>query len=141
MNKAQNGNVVKVHYTGKFENGDVFDASAENQPLEFKIGAGMVIAGFDKAVLGMAVGETKTAFIPCEEGYGVRQEEMVFNIERQMLPPDIDLAVGQQLQLSHPQGKFWVNVVNFDDKVVTLDANHPLAGKNLCFDLKLMEIV
>ena len=142
MSKAKNGDKVKVHYTGKFEDGEVFDSSLEREPLEFTIGKGQVISGFEQAVEGMSPGETKTTDIPPEKAYGPRHEEMVTEVEKNRFPADMDPQVGQRLQLRQVDGKtIRVTITNVSESMVTLDANHPLAGKNLTFDIKLVEIV
>ena len=142
MSKAKNGDKVKVHYTGKFKDGEVFDSSLEREPLEFTIGKGQVIPGFEQAVEGMSPGDTKTTDIPPEKAYGPRYEEMVTEVEKNRFPADMDPKVGQRLQLRQADGKIIrVTVTNVSESKVTLDANHPLAGKNLTFDIKLVEIV
>jgi peptidylprolyl isomerase len=142
VSKAKNGDKVKVHYTGKFEDGEVFDSSLEREPLEFTIGKGQVIPGFEQAVEGMSPGDTKTTDIPPEKAYGPRHEEMVTEVEKNRFPADMDPKVGQRLQLRQADGKtIRVTVTNVSESMVTLDANHPLAGKNLTFDIKLIEIV
>lgn len=142
MGKAKNGDKVKVHYTGKFEDGKVFDSSIEREPLEFTIGKGQVIPGFEQAVEGMSPGDTKTTDIPPEKAYGPHHEEMVTAVERNRFPADMDPKVGQRLQLRQADGKtIKVSVTNVSGSKVTLDANHPLAGKNLTFDIQLVEIV
>ena len=142
MSKAKDGDTVKVHYTGKFEDGEVFDTSLEREPLEFTIGKGQVIPGFEKAVEGMSLGDTKTTDITPEKAYGPRHEEMVTTVERNRFPADMDPKVGQRLQLRQADGKtIRVTVTDVSGSKVTLDANHPLAGKNLTFDIKLVEIV
>jgi peptidylprolyl isomerase len=142
VGKAKNGDKVKVHYTGKFEDGKVFDSSIEREPLEFTIGKGQVIPGFEQAVEGMSPGDTKTTDIPPEKAYGPHRKEMVTAVERNRFPADIDPKVGQRLQLRQTDGKtIRVTVTDVSESEVTLDANHPLAGKNLTFDIKLVEIV
>lgn len=142
MSQAQSGDTVRVHYTGKLEDGSVFDSSLKREPLEFQLGQGRVIAGFEKAVVGLAPGETKVVEIPADEGYGQRREEMVVSVNRQDLPPEISPKVGQQLQITQPDGSpVPVRVVEVSDEAIKLDANHPLAGKNLTFELQLLEIV
>lgn len=142
MSKAKNGDKVKVHYTGKFKDGEVFDSSLEREPLEFTIGKGQVIPGFEQAVEGMSPGDIKTTDIPPEKAYGPRHEEMVTEVEKNRFPADMDPKVGQRLQLRQADGKMIrVTVTDVSESRVTLDANHPLAGKNLTFDIKLVEIV
>ncbi|EMR02359.1 FKBP-type peptidyl-prolyl cis-trans isomerase [Cesiribacter andamanensis] len=140
MEKAQKGDRVRVHYTGRLQNGEVFDSSKGREPLEFEIGGGMMIAGFDKAVNGMQVGDQKTVEIPSNEAYGERREEMMINIPRAQVPADITPQVGQQLALNNGGQQVPVTVTEVTDEKVVLDANHPLAGKDLVFDIELVEI-
>lgn len=141
MAQAKHGDTVKVHYTGKLDDGTVFDSSTDRDPLEFTIGAGNIIPGFEKAVVGMAQGESKTEIIPTEQAYGPYMEEMVVTIDRQQMPPEIEPEVGQQLHIQQPDGQLLpVMVTNISNGNVTLDANHPLAGENLTFDIKLVDI-
>ncbi len=150
MAKAKEGDRVRVHYTGRLDDGSVFDASecaedecgCEHGPLEFTLGAGEVIPGFDAGVAGMEVGETKTIHIPVEDAYGERIEEMVAVVPRGDLPKEIKPVVGQQLEVTQEDGQlFQVLVVEVSEESITIDANHPLAGQALNFDLKLVEIL
>lgn len=139
---AKKGDKVKVHYTGKFDDGKVFDTSEERDPLEFTIGSGQVIPGFENGVIGMEVGEEKTIHIPADQAYGQRNEELVQEVPRDRFAQDMKLDIGQGLQLRTKDGHSMVVLVKaFTSETVTLDANHPLAGKDLNFDLKLVEIV
>ncbi|GAB4341291.1 MAG: peptidylprolyl isomerase [Leptolyngbyaceae cyanobacterium] len=141
MPQAKQGDTVKVHYTGKLDDGTVFDSSQEREPLEFTIGTGTIIPGFEQAVIGMSPGESKTEVIPPDRAYGPYLEEMVLQIERQQLPTDLDPEVGQQLQLQHPTGEVIpVIITDVSSSTVTLDANHPLAGEDLTFDIQLVAI-
>ena len=140
MTQAQTGNNVKVHYTGRLDNGQVFDSSAERDPLEFTLGQGQLIPGFEKAVTGMQVGDKKTVTIPAEDAYGTRQEELLFSVERTQLPDHIQPEVGQQLQVSQDGQATVVTVAELTDTTIVLDANHPLAGENLTFDLEVVEV-
>ena len=142
MAQAKKGDTVKVHYTGTLEDGTVFDSSADHKPLEFTIGAGQVIPGFDLAVLDMAIGEVKVSVIPAEEAYGAHSTELVTDVDRERFPADMELELGQQLQvgLADDQQAI-VMVVDISDTVVTLDANHPLAGQDLTFEIELVEIL
>lgn len=141
MAQAKNGDTVKIHYTGKLEDGSTFDTSVDRDPLEFTLGQGEIIPGFEQAVLGMEPGESKSVNIPAEDAYGPHHEELVAQVGRDKLPPDVDVKVGQQLQLQSTDGqRRVVEVTEVTDSHVTLDANHPLAGKDLAFDIKLMEI-
>jgi FKBP-type peptidyl-prolyl cis-trans isomerase 2 len=142
MATAKTGDTVKVHYTGKLDNGDVFDSSANADPLQFTIGAKQMIPAFEEAMIDMAVGEKKTIEIPADGAYGQRSDKMMQTVERGMLPDDIELKVGLQLTAQDPEGQpFVVTVAKFDDENVTLDGNHPLAGEDLTFDVELVEIV
>ncbi|MEY6432574.1 peptidylprolyl isomerase [Thioalkalicoccus limnaeus] len=141
MNEAKQGDTVKVHYTGTLDDGTVFDSSRGNAPLEFTLGAGDVIPGFDSAVTGMAAGDTKTVVIPAAEAYGPRNEEMTQPIPRAAIPDEIELAAGLILHAEAPDGnKLSFTVVEFDDERVLIDGNHPLAGRDLTFALELVEI-
>lgn len=141
MTAAKVGDKVRVHYTGKLNDGTVFDSSAERDPLEFSIGAGQVIPGFEQAVVGMEPGQSKTETIDSNEAYGPYRDEMVAEISRQQIPEDLPLAVGQQLQLQHSSGQVIPVVVTaVGNDTVTLDGNHPLAGKDLIFDIELVEL-
>ena len=141
MTGSQQGDTVKVHYTGKLEDGSVFDSSLQRDPLEFTIGEGQIIPGFEKAVVGMEAGQNKTVQIESAEAYGPRYEEMVQVVERTQIPDDISLEVGAQLQANHPQGgPIILTVTDLSDAEVTLDANHPLAGKDLTFEIELVAL-
>lgn len=141
MQQVKKGDTVKVHYHGKLEDGTTFDSSEGREPLEFEVGSGMVIAGFDDGVTGMQVGEKKTIHIPADEAYGPVQEEMIMEFPRDRFPADMTPEVGMQLNMSNGQGQnFPVVIVDVKDTVVILDANHPLAGKDLVFDLELVAI-
>jgi peptidylprolyl isomerase len=138
---VKQGDKVKIHYTGKLEDGTIFDSSAEREPLEFTVGSGQIIPGFEKAVLEMGQGEKKTINIPSDEAYGPYREEMVMKVEKTQLPPDLKPEVGQQLKMSQPDGSAAVLLVKeIAEKDVTLDANHPLAGKTLIFELELVGV-
>ena len=142
MAQVKEGDTVKVHYTGKLEDGTVFDSSNEREPLEFTIGNGQIISGFEQAVIGMTPGETKTATIPPEEAYGPHREDMTLTVDREQFPEDINPEPGQQLQVQQPDGKAAIVAVSdVSTSTVTLDANHPLAGKPLTFDIRLMDVV
>ena len=141
MSVAKKGDKVKVHYTGKLNDGTVFDSSKDREPLEFELGGGQMIAGFDTAVDGMEVGESKTAVFSSEEGYGEKNDEMVFTVPKDQLPPEIKPEEGQQLSMQHPSGQqIPVVVTKVEDSEIEIDANHPLAGKELEFDIELVEI-
>ena len=137
----ENGQKVKIHYTGTLDDGSQFDSSAGRDPLKFEMGAGMVIPGFEKGVQGMVVGEKKTVHIPSEEAYGERREEMVMEFERVSLPEGMTPEVGMGLQLQGPEGQpipAWITAVG--EEAITIDANHKLAGQALNFELELVEI-
>jgi peptidylprolyl isomerase len=140
--KAKSGDMVKVHYKGSLEDGEVFDTSAGREPLEFTVGSGQVIPGFDEAVIGMGIGESKTKHIPSEEAYGPRRNDLQMQVERAKLPDTLDLKVGAMLGIqSHTGDVTRVTVTDLTDDTVTLDANHPLAGKDLTFEIELVEIL
>ena len=142
MAQAKQGDTVKIHYTGKLEDGTVFDTSRSRHPLQFKLGTGQVIEGFEQAVTGMNVGETKTTTIPMEKAYGPRRDDMIVTMKRDQLPSDVNPAVGQRLELTQENDQnILVTVTNVTDSTITLDANHPLAGKTLTFELELVGIL
>ncbi len=142
MGQVKSGDKIKVHYHGKLISGETFDSSAGREPLEFEVGSGAVIPGFDEGVTGMAVGEKKTVNIPFDEAYGARNPEMVIEMPKDRFPKDLDIEVGMPLGMSDQQGQqFQVTIVEIKEEVVMLDANHPLAGQDLIFDLELVEIV
>jgi FKBP-type peptidyl-prolyl cis-trans isomerase 2 len=141
MAQAAAGNTVKVHYTGKLDDGVQFDSSVGGEPLEFTLGSGGIIPGFENAVLGMATGETKTVRIPSDEAYGPHQPDKVQEVERDKFPADINLEVGRRLQAVAAGGETMdLVIVAVREASVTLDFNHPLAGKDLTFELELVEI-
>lgn len=133
------GTKVKVHYKGTLDDGSVFDSSENRDPLEFQLGTGQVIAGFDAAVSEMDVGGTKTVTIPCAEAYGEYRNEMVLTLEHCQFPEGMNPEVGKSLQLSTPQGPLIAQITDVSDDGVTIDGNHPLAGKDLTFELTLVE--
>ena len=142
MAQAKNGDTVRIHYTGKLNDGTEFDSSSGRDPLEFTLGEGSVIPGFEEAVVGMNAGDKKTIEIASDDAYGTRHEEGVQEIERSTIPDEIELKVGAQLQATAPDGNAMMLVVTaLNDTHVTMDANHPLAGHDLTFDLELVEIV
>lgn len=141
MSEATQGSTVHIHYTGRTEDGTVFDSSADRDPLSFEIGSGRVIPGFESAVEGMQVGEEKTVTIPAAQAYGPRREELIHEVERERLPPDLSPEVGQQLHLRTPEGQtMQVAVVQVGEASIHLDANHPLAGRDLTFDIELVGV-
>ncbi|MBD3162631.1 MAG: peptidylprolyl isomerase [Candidatus Eisenbacteria bacterium] len=142
MAEAKKGDTVKVHYTGKLKDGTVFDTSRDREPLEFKLGEGRIIPGFEKAVLGMSVGEEKTAQVESDEAYGPRTDEMVLTVDREKIPENIEPKVSQPIQIRLSNGETRVaQITHVTESSVTLDANHPLAGLDLTFAIELMEIV
>ena len=142
MATAQTGDTVRVHYTGKLDDGTVFDSSVGGDPIEFVIGDHQVIPGFEDGVTGMILGESKTIVIPFDQAYGAYDDELVLNVPRDQFPDHITPEVGEALQLQQPDGNVITVVISeVSAEAVTLDANHPLAGEDLTFDLQLAEIV
>jgi peptidylprolyl isomerase len=142
MAQAQNGDTVKVHYTGKLEEGMEFDSSANRDPLQFTVGSGQIIPGFEQAVVGMNPGDSKTAKIPADQAYGPHHEELVLVVDRDQIPSHLTPEVGQQLEIRQEDDRtIGVIVTDVSPSSVTLDANHPLAGQDLIFDIQLVEIV
>jgi peptidylprolyl isomerase len=140
--KIKEGDTVKVHYTGKIADGTVFDSSKDREPLEFTIGEGKLIPGFEKAVVGMEVGESNTITIPSGEAYGEKRDDMIVDVERKQIPTDIKPEVGQQLQVQQKDGgAIPVVISEVTDSTVKLDANHPLAGEDLTFEIEVVEVV
>jgi peptidylprolyl isomerase len=141
MQKVENGHFVKVDYTGMLDNGDTFDSSRNSQPIEVEVGAGRVIKGFEDALVGMAEKEKKTVTLSPEEAYGHRKENLEQSFIRSELPEGFDPQVGQVLALRNPQGgQMPATVKDTDDEKVTVDLNHPLAGKSLTFEIEVLEI-
>jgi peptidylprolyl isomerase len=139
---ANKGDKVKVHYTLKDANGEVVESSFKASPIEFTIGEGNVIPGFEKNVLDMKPSDRKSITIPPEEAYGMRDEKMIFEFAKKNAPGDFDPQIGQSIQMHRPDGKsFTVTVMSRTENGFMMDANHPLAGKELLFDLELVEIV
>lgn len=141
MQQIKSGDKVKVHYHGKLTSGETFDSSEGREPLEFTVGQGQVIKGFDNALIDMAVGEKKTVEIPVVDAYGDRRDDMVVDYPKEQFPQEMTPEVGMQLNMSDNQGNnFPVVITEIKDETVVLDANHPLAGKDLVFDLEVVEI-
>ncbi len=141
MQQVKTGDKVKVHYTGKLTSGDEFDSSAGREPLEFTVGAGQMIKGFDAALPGMIVGDKKTINIAAEDGYGERSEEAIIEFPKENVPADLKLEPGMTLTLSNQQGQpVPVIVKEVKDDIIILDANHFLAGQELVFDIELVEL-
>ncbi|MBQ7606651.1 MAG: peptidylprolyl isomerase [Desulfovibrionaceae bacterium] len=140
MTCVQDGSSVTVHYTGTLEDGTVFDSSRDREPLAFVVGKGMVIQGFEEALLGQEAGAKVTVTIPPEKAYGDYDPRQVFVVSREQVPPDIPLEVGTKLKLSSEQGTLFVAITEVTDDEITLDANHELAGKTLTFALELLTV-
>ena len=140
MQPARSGDTVRVHYTGRLDDGSVFDSSDGRDPLQFEVGSGQVIPGFDRAVTGMVPGEARSVTIEASDAYGDRRDDLILVVVRTQLPPDLQPEVGQQLQLSQEGTAFAVTVADVTADAITLDANHPLAGETLTFDLHLVGI-
>lgn len=142
MEQVKSGDKINVHYTGRLTDGTLFDSSEGREPLEFQVGSGMVIKGFDEGVMGMTIGEKKIVHIPVEEAYGEMDSSYLAVFNKEEIPSDIPYEVGMQLNM-HQDGTGQVMpviVVEVTEKTITLDANHPLAGKDLIFDLELVSI-
>jgi peptidylprolyl isomerase len=141
MAQVKKGDSVKVHYHGTLSDGTIFDSSTGREPLEFEVGSGMVIAGFDEGVTGMIIGEKRTVNIIADEAYGPVQEDMIMEFPKTQFPPDMVAEIGLQLSMSNNEGQqFPVTIIEVKDEFVVLDANHPLAGRDLTFDLELVDI-
>ncbi|TAJ45432.1 FKBP-type peptidyl-prolyl cis-trans isomerase [Methanofollis fontis] len=141
MTIAAPGNTVLLHYTGTLDDGTIFDSSRERDPLRFTIGRGEVIPGFEEAVIGMAVGERKTFTIPSDAAYGPQRDDLVMVVGREQFPPEIEFAVGQQYPVEVAEGQVvMVTVTALTEEAVTLDANHPLAGRDLTFAIEVVAV-
>ncbi|HZD06245.1 MAG TPA: peptidylprolyl isomerase [Longimicrobiales bacterium] len=141
MAQAKQGDTVHVHYTGRLDDGTVFDSSRERQPLEFTLGEGRVIPGFERAVTGMEPGENRTATIAAAEAYGPHRDDLVMTVGHDQLPDDLQPQVGQKLGMRTSEGRTMeVQITATDEDAVQLDANHPLAGRDLTFDIELVRI-
>lgn len=141
MTQVKSGDTVRIHYTGTLSDGTTFDSSQGRDPLQFEVGSGQIIPGLDKAMPGMTVGDKKTVQVPADEAYGQSNPEARQDVPRSEIPAEIPLDLGTQLQVQAPGGQVMpVTVVAVTEEVVTLDANHPLAGKDLTFDIELVEI-
>lgn len=141
VSNAKSGDTVKIHYTGTLADGTEFDSSADREPLQFAMGGGQVIPGFDNAVDGMSVGESKTVTIPAAEAYGERHDQLVQDVPKSALPEDMKPEIGMQLQSQSPDGQVMnLQVTAVADDAITVDGNHPLAGKELTFAIELVEI-
>ena len=141
MSKVKEGDTVKVHYTGTLTDGTVFDTSAEREPLEFTLGQGQLIPGFEKAVVGMDVGDSTEVEISSDDAYGESREDLVISVPKDQLPDDVEPQVGMQLQVNQQDGQpIPVRITDVGEENLTLDANHPLAGQDLKFEIELVEI-
>lgn len=141
MSKTKAGDTVKVHYEGTLEDGTVFDTTAGKEPFEFTLGSGEVIPGFDQAVEGMSVGEKQSVSLEPAEAFGEYHSELILEVPRSQLPKDIDPHVGMALQAKDPEGNVTrMNVTKVSDESITLDSNHPIAGKNVSFAIELVSI-
>ncbi|MFH2054764.1 MAG: peptidylprolyl isomerase [bacterium] len=141
MAEAKTGDTVKVHYTGRLNDGTVFDSSIKREPLQFTLGDGKIIPAFEEGVVGMVPGQTKRIDIPADSAYGQRDNNQVQKVPREQFPADFAPELGKQIQLEGEQGqRVVVSIVGFDDDSITLDANHPLAGQDLSFEIELVEI-
>ena len=139
---AREGDTVRVHYKGRLEDGSVFDSSEGGDPIEFTIGENQVIEGFERAIVGMTKGDTKVESIPAGDAYGEHQEDLVFEVPRSAVQQGTDVTVGDFVEVQLPDGQSApMRIASVGDEMMTLDANHPLAGKELTFDLELVEIV
>jgi FKBP-type peptidyl-prolyl cis-trans isomerase 2 len=142
IQQAKTGDTVKVHYTGRLQDDTVFDTSVGSEPLEFTLGQGQVIPGFEQAVIGMQVGESKTVTIPADQAYGPRRDDMILEVSRDELPEDLEPTVGMYLQMNQGDGGIMiVTITEVSETTIKIDANHPLAGQDLTFDIELIDIV
>ena len=142
MPKVKNGDTVKVHYTGSLSDGHIFDSSTDREPLEFTVGAHQVVPGFEQAVLGMSPGESKTSLIPADQAYGQRDNRLIIRVSKSQLPPGMAVKLNDQLQMRNGDGRVMnVTVAEITDDELVLDGNHFLAGRDLTFDIELVEIV
>jgi peptidylprolyl isomerase len=141
MTQAKVGDKVKAHYKGTLADGTEFDNSSDRDPIEFEVGSGTLISGFENAIVGMAPGETKTVTIAVDDAYGPRRDELILDVPKERVPPDLDAKVGDDLVLERDGQQIRVRVQEVNDEGMTLDANHPLAGENLTFEIELVEIV
>lgn len=142
MKKAENGDKVKVHYTGTLEDGSVFDSSLKREPLAFTVGAGQMIKGFNDAVEGMGKGDTKTFKIPSADAYGEKNDTLVLTVPKDQFPPNVTPEVGLPMSIRQQDGSMMEVVITaLGEENITLDANHPLAGKDLTFEIEIMDVV
>ncbi len=141
MKKVDNSDNISLHYKGTLANGEMFDSSEGRDPLKFEVGAGQVILGFDKAVVGMSPEESKVFTIPVDQAYGMVKEELVYEVSKESIPADLKPEKGQRLVSNLEDGRqIPVTITDVTDETITLDANHPLAGQELTFDIKIISI-
>ena len=141
MSEVKKGDKVKVHYTGKLPDEPIFDSSREREPIEFTVGAGQMIEGFDNAVVGMKIGDTKVVEIPSDKAYGPKRDEAIITINKNQLGEGLDPQVGMQLEATQPDGRKQILVIQeVKEEEIVLDGNHPLAGKELIFDIEVVEV-
>jgi peptidylprolyl isomerase len=142
MASAEKGTTVTVNYTGKLPDGRVFDTTIGHQPIDFVVGDGRVLKGFEKSVIGMSPGDSKTVQLPPEDCYGPKRDELIVSVAREEIPSDMQLEVGQQVNVtSADRQQFPARIMHVDDSKVVLDANHPLAGETLTFEISVLEVV
>lgn len=141
LKQAKHGDTVRVNYTGKVSDGTQFDTSKGRDPLQFTVGEGKIISGFENAVVGMSPGDSKTVVVAAKDDYDPRREDLVVVVDRSDLPSDLDPKVGDRLEMRRSDKSMPVHVTTTTDDTVTLDGNHPLAGEDLTFDIELVEIV
>jgi FKBP-type peptidyl-prolyl cis-trans isomerase 2 len=141
MIRVKDGDTVKIHYTGKTEDQKVFTTSKDKQSIEFEIGSGIVPPSLEKGIIGMKIGATKTITVPPEEGYGLRRKELIATVMKSDLPQDSELVIGQRFQYKRADGKLAdIYIIDIKDEQITIDANHPLAGHKLIFDIEIADI-
>jgi FKBP-type peptidyl-prolyl cis-trans isomerase 2 len=141
MTQAKRGDTVKIHYTGRLEDTTTFETSTEHDPLQFTLGEGKMIPGFEKAVIGMKPGESKTVKVPADKAYGPYRKDLIIEVGREKIPPNLKAVVGHPLRIRLADGKTtMVKVIELSESTITLDGNHPLAGEDLTFDIQLLEI-
>jgi len=142
MTQAKSGDTVKIQYTGRLDDNSVFETSVDRDPIQLTIGKGRTIPGLEEAIIGMETGESKTIEISAEQAYGIYHKELVHTVSRKVLPTDMQPEIGQRLKATSVDGrKFSVTVRNISEKTITMDTNHPLAGKDLKFDIELIAIL
>jgi peptidylprolyl isomerase len=141
LSRVKKGDTVKVHYTGTLDNGEIFDTSKEREPLEFTLGQGQLIPGFEKAVIGLSVGDSTQVEIPSTEAYGEERGDLIINVPKDQLPDEVTPEIGMQLQVNQPDGQpIPVRITEISESELTLNANHPLAGEDLKFEIELVAI-